>query len=108
MIISNGNRTECRPIRSVILLITNMIAGLTDRIGRHGVLLPNNLYHKLQQNSCNFKIFLKKLKHDISRGKITRNIIACVQPPLPSEKNRRRGVCDSLLLIVYGNQVFFS
>ena len=46
--ISNGNRTEWSPIRSVIilvikqrgrpiLLITRMI---TDRIGRHEVLLP--------------------------------------------------------------------
>ena len=55
IIISNGNRTEWSPIRSVIIrvidkigrprsgspicLITSMI---TDRIGRHEVLLPIN------------------------------------------------------------------
>ena len=43
IIISNGNRTEWSPIRSVIIrvicLITSMIA---DRIGRHEVLLPIN------------------------------------------------------------------
>ena len=47
--ISNGNRTEWSPIRSVIIrviwLITSMI---TDRIGRHEVLLPiNNNFNKI-------------------------------------------------------------
>ena len=49
--ISNGNRTESSPIRSVVIIpvitksresdlfITSMI---TDRIGRHEVLLPIN------------------------------------------------------------------
>ena len=45
--VSNGNRTSCRPIRSEItrvkresdLLIKSMI---TDRIGRQEVLLPFN------------------------------------------------------------------
>ena len=39
--ISIGNRTEWSPIRSVIIrvIITSMI---TDRIGRHEVLLPIN------------------------------------------------------------------
>ena len=44
--ISNGNRTEWSPVRSVIsaqresdLFITSMI---TDRIGRHEVLFPIN------------------------------------------------------------------
>ena len=47
IMISNGNRTEWSPIRSLIirvitksdLFITSMI---TDRIGRHEVLLPIN------------------------------------------------------------------
>ena len=48
IIISNGNRAELSPIQSVIIrvinkspicLITSMI---TDRIGRHEVLLPIN------------------------------------------------------------------
>ena len=67
--ISNGNRTEWSPIRSVIIrvrgrpicLITSMI---TDRIGRHEVLLPiNHNFNKicdtigyfLNQNTRNSK-----------------------------------------------------
>ena len=45
--ICNGNRTERSPIRSVII-ITSMI---TDRIGRHEVLLPIN--HNLRYNRLN-------------------------------------------------------
>ena len=54
-IISNGNRTECSPIRSVIIRVINKIGRprsrspiclitsmITDRIGRHEVLLPIN------------------------------------------------------------------
>ena len=61
--INNGNRTEWSPIRSVIIreinefgrprsgspicLITSMI---TDRIGRHEVLLPiNHVYNKIRE-----------------------------------------------------------
>ena len=53
--ISNGNRTECSPIRSVIIRVINKIGRplsgsliclttsmITDRIGRHDVLLPIN------------------------------------------------------------------
>ena len=53
--ISNGNRTECSPIRSVIIRVINKIglprsgspiclitSMITDRIGRHEVLLPIN------------------------------------------------------------------
>ena len=55
IVISNGNRTECRPIRSVIVRVINKIGRprsgspiflitsmITDRIGRHEVLLPIN------------------------------------------------------------------
>ena len=55
MIISNGNRTEWSPIRSVIIRVINKIGRprngspiclitsmITDRIGRHKVLLPIN------------------------------------------------------------------
>ena len=46
--------------------------------------------------------------HDISRVlAIHVGKIAGVQPPLPSEKNWRRGVCDSSLLIVHGEHVIF-
>ena len=54
-IISNGNRTEWSPIRSVIIRVINKIrrprsgspiclitSMITDRIGRHEVLLPIN------------------------------------------------------------------
>ena len=48
--ISNGNRTEWSPIRSVIIRVINKIGSpiclitsmITDRIGRHEVLLPIN------------------------------------------------------------------
>ena len=53
MIIITGNRTSCRPIRSVIILLINQIGlplrgrpslfithMITDRIGLHSVLLP--------------------------------------------------------------------
>ena len=53
--ISNGNRTEWSPIRSVIIRVINKIGRprsgspiclitsiITDRIGRHEVLLPIN------------------------------------------------------------------
>ena len=53
--ISNGNRTECSPIWSVIIRVINKIGRplsgspiclttsmITDRIGRHDVLLPIN------------------------------------------------------------------
>ena len=53
--ISNGNRTEWSPIRSVIIQVINKIGRprsrspiclitsmITDRIGQHGVLLPIN------------------------------------------------------------------
>ena len=63
--ISNGNRTEWSPIRSVIIrVITSMI---TDRIGRDEVLLPiNHNFNKicdiigylLNQNTRNSEIFI--------------------------------------------------
>ena len=71
IIISNGNRTEWSPIRSVfirvinkigrphsgnpICLITNMI---TDRIGRHEVLLPIN--HNTNKICDIIRYFLKQ------------------------------------------------
>ena len=59
--ISNGNRTEWGPIRSVIIRVINKIARprsgspicliqsmIIDRIGRHEVLLPiNHNYNKI-------------------------------------------------------------
>ena len=74
IIISNGNRTVWSPIRSVIIrvinicLITSMI---TDRIGRHEVLLPINYnFNKIcdilgsffNQNTRNSEIFLLAVK----------------------------------------------
>ena len=53
--ISNGNRTEWSPIQSVIIrLIAResdlfIMSMITDRIGRHKVLIPIN--HK----NCNFR-----------------------------------------------------
>ena len=42
--VNNGNRTEWSPIRSVIIRMINIITSMiTDRIGRHEVLLP--IYH---------------------------------------------------------------
>ena len=77
MIISNGNRTEWSPIRSVIIPVSNKIGRprsgspiclitsiITDRIGRHEVLLPiNHNFNKicniigyfLNQNTRNSK-----------------------------------------------------
>ena len=65
-IISNGNRTEWSPIRSAIIqvitksddraAITSMI---TDRIGRHEVLLPinhNNYNFREKKNSQVIKV----------------------------------------------------
>ena len=59
--ISNGNRTEWRPIRSVIIRVINKIGRprsgspiclitsvITDRIGQHKVLLPIN--HNFNKN----------------------------------------------------------
>ena len=55
--ISNGNRTEWSPIRSVIIRVINKIGRprsgspicliksmITDRIGRHEILLPINQF----------------------------------------------------------------
>ena len=71
-VIYNGDRTECSPIRSVVIrivqprngslccLITSMI---TDRIGRHKVLLPiNHNYNK----GC-YVLSYFKIKHKIFR-----------------------------------------
>ena len=77
IIISNGNRTEWSPIRSVIMWVINKIGRprsespicsitnmITDRIGRHEVLLPiNHNFSKicdiigffLNQNTINSK-----------------------------------------------------
>ena len=76
-LICNGNRTEWSPIRSVIIRVINKIGRLrsgspiclitsmiTDRIGRHKVLLPINhnfnkicdiIGHFLNQNTRNLK-----------------------------------------------------
>ena len=84
-ITSNGNRTEWSSIRSVIIRVINKIGRLrsgspislitsmiTDRNGRHEVLLPINynfnkicdLYKALflNQNTRNFKIFRLAVK----------------------------------------------
>ena len=73
IIISNANRTEWSPIRSVIARVINKICGrpiclimsmITDRIGQHEVLLPiNHNFNKicdiigyfLNQNTRNSK-----------------------------------------------------
>ena len=71
-LISNGNRTEWSPIRSVIIRVINKIGRprsgspiclitsmITDRIGRHEVLLPiNHNFNKIcsqNQNTRNSK-----------------------------------------------------
>ena len=78
--IRNGNRTEWSPIRSVIIRVINKIGRphsgspiclimsmITDRIGRHEVLLPiNHNFNKicviigyfLNQNTKKFEILL--------------------------------------------------
>ena len=62
LLISNGNRTEWSPIRSVIIQVINKIGRprsgsliclitsmITDRIGRHEVLLPiNHNFNKIR------------------------------------------------------------
>ena len=62
-LISNGNRTEWSPIRSVIIRVINKIGRprsgspiclitsmITDTIGRHKVLLPiNHKYNKIRE-----------------------------------------------------------
>ena len=72
-LLSNGNRTEWSPIRSVIIRVINKIGRprsgspiclitsmITDRIGRHEVLLPiNHNFNKI----CNIiGYFLNKKK----------------------------------------------
>ena len=51
----NGNRTEWSPIRSVIIRVITRAAGITsmitDRIGRHEVLLPiNHINYNFREN----------------------------------------------------------
>ena len=72
-IISNGNRTEWSPIRSVIIQVINKIGRprsrspiclitsmITDRIGRHEVLLPvNHNFNKI----CDIIGYFFKSKH---------------------------------------------
>ena len=82
--VSNGNRTEWSPIRSVIIRVINKIGRprsgspicliksmITDRIGRHEVLLPINhnfnkicdiIGHFLNQNTRNSKFVLLAVK----------------------------------------------
>ena len=84
--ISNGNRTEWSPIRSVTIRVINKIGRprsgsdgliclitsmITDRIGRHEVLLPVNynfneicdiLGSFFNQNTRNSEIFLLAVK----------------------------------------------
>ena len=82
IIISNGNRTEWSLIRSVIIRVINNIGRprtgnpiclitsmITDRIGRHEVLLPiNHNFNKicdiigyfLNQNTRNSEIFIAR------------------------------------------------
>ena len=64
-IVSNGNRTEWSPIRSVIIRVINKIGRphsgspiclitsmITDRIGRHSVLLSiNHKYNKIREKN---------------------------------------------------------
>ena len=63
LVVSNGNRTEWSPIRSVIIRVINKIGRprsgspiclitsmITDRIGRHKVLLQiNHKYNKIRE-----------------------------------------------------------
>ena len=71
--ISNGNRTEWSPIRSVIIRVINKIGRprsgspiclitsmITDRIGRHEVLLPIN--HNFNKICSIIRLFFKS-KH---------------------------------------------
>ena len=73
IIISNGNRTEWSPIRSVIIRVIKKIGRprsgspicliksmITDRIGRHEVLLPiNHNFNKI----CDIIGYFFKSKH---------------------------------------------
>ena len=77
IIISNDNRTEWSPIQSVIIRVINkspiclISSTITDRIGRHEVLLPinhnfNKIYHIKSsfqnQNTKTSKIFTSSEK----------------------------------------------
>ena len=101
VMINNGNRTEWSPIRSVIIRVTiknrttvkresdlSITSMITDRIGRHEVLLPINHNHYdfrkkeellsferksknfLKMPRCTFPVFhiLKKLKNLVSNA----------------------------------------
>ena len=71
--VCNGNRTEWSPIRSVIIRVINKIGRprsgspiclitsmITDRIGRHDVLLPiNHNFNKI----CNIAGYFFESKH---------------------------------------------
>ena len=77
ILINNGNRTEWSPIRSVIIRVINKIGRprsgspiclitsmITDRIGRHEVLLPiNHNYNKI----CDILGFFKVKTQEILR-----------------------------------------
>ena len=61
IIISNGNRTEWSPIQSVIIRVINkspiclISSTITDRIGRHEVLLPvNHNFNKICDMKSSF------------------------------------------------------
>ena len=73
--ISNGNRTEWSPIRSVIIPVINKIGRprsgspiclitsmITDRIGRHEVLLPINHNFNKICDSIGYNFFKPKHK----------------------------------------------
>ena len=81
--IYSGNRTEWSPIRSVIIRVINKIGQpprgspiclgtimITDRIGRHKVLLPiNHNHYDFRENKC-FPFFVKELLIP-STGRVT-------------------------------------
>ena len=108
-LISNGNRTEWSPIRSVIIRVINKIGRprsgsliclitsmITDRIGRHEVLLPvNHNFNKicniiryfLNQNTRNSKFCFASSE---KKGHLTARVMARTVQLLGTKPRRRR------------------
>ena len=76
VMINNGNRTEWTPIRSVIIRVINNLlitSIITDRIGRHDVLLPinHNHYNFRKTESFNWKKTFNRNISKFTSGKIS-------------------------------------
>ena len=98
--ISNGNRTEWSPVGSVIIRVINKIGRprrgspicfitsmITDRIGRHEVLLPiNRIYNKIRERNKRKTFQEKNSFHPEMRSKENMKKCNC---PLPAHARWR-------------------